>query len=1361
VGVIWEDFFRCLCIILYNCSCFETKNCQFLTKNYTALKNFTYLFLAGLFSIVILNVSAQVSYFNPVSQKNIQQIPDAGPKRSCPTFELMEKAFTADPAARLRYSRTQEQLQQAQQNRGNSGAQLRVQAIITVPVVVHVMLPAAEQALVTDAIIQNQLDTLNFYYGGSPLNADSLRVYDPFRTTYGRSEIRFCLAQRTPANLPTTGITRNVTSTIYDGTNVPGNAVVWDPTKYLNIWVVNGGNSGLLGYSYTPGTWPPADPHQGFVNDYRSFGAGPGSGSGGYHFDKYNGGKTAVHEIGHYFNLAHTWGPNNSGNPGCNLSDGCADTPPTVGPFFDCPNTIPVLDACSGTAPGIMWQNHMDYADDRCMILFTKEQCARMMTAINNSADRVGLTTSNGCVAPPPSPGNDASISAIISPSNGSTMACSSITPVVTIMNLGSNPLATASINVTLNGTPVTGSPFAWAGGPLAQGNTANVTLPSITIGANGAYTLKAYTSNPNGLVDANMANDTSTVTFTKVAPGTIPTSNDFEAAFLPPGWSIANPGADVTWGWYGPGAGGSTGATAIDNYNFNLVGATDDVRTTVLNTSSLLANDSLLVTWDLAHKNYPNANDKLEVLVSANCGATFTTVWTKSGATLATAGASTAFFSVAAAGDWVKQRASIGQNLFGGGQIIVAFRNTNDFGNVVWIDNINILIKPRKDMQALTMVRPLATECAPPFAPSLTVRNNGGELVTGFKTGYILDGGAPVIQSHNIPLNTGQSATVTFANLTPTSGTHTIKMFVTDALTAEPGPDGTPGNDTLTRQFTVPVTGANVVEGFEGNFVPANWALINPNSNATWMKDGPGKSSASAAFFDNYNNNLVNQLDMLQTPPVNTVNAESVTISFDVAHKNYPGGLDRLRVLASTDCGVTFTSVYSKSGATLATAAASDLDFTTPTDSEWRRETITLNNTFTGGNIIFQFENRNDWGNNIFIDNVNIAPMFKRDLAVVSVSPEILCTTGFTPSVTVRNNGTEAITGFKIGFQIGTGAADTTTFTGVNIAPGATHTVTLSARTLVNGANTITVYSVAPVTASGTGDQYTVNDRIVKTSYVTTATTAPLLETFEGGFVPAGWAISNADGAITWQKASTGFNSAGSAFIRNFGYASAGQKDALYTPVFNFTGVDSVKVTFDLSAATKDYPGSTTIGMDTLEVLATRDCGATFTTVYKKWGSDLQTVGDPNNPVTGEYTPNAYYLWRNETIDLTSFASEGPLQLVFRNTTNNQNNIFIDNVNFTTKTFPDGLRAQGYIITPNPFTEQFNLWYTAAPTDLRYVAVYNSTGQLIWNRVFNSGSPSNVITVDLTGKAAGVYILNLGYSDKSKDQQIRIIKSN
>ncbi len=1323
------------------------------------MKKFTQLFLGGLFLLLCSTAFSQQRFANT----NLQKFPEVNrtttqPQRNCPTFELMEAHFASDPAARVRYNQVQQLLEQQQR----TNPQARTQAIITVPVVVHILLPNAQQALVTDAIVQNQLDTLNRFYGGAPIDTDSLRTYEPFRSTYGRSEIRFCLAQRTPADLPSTGINRVITSTIYDGSNVPGAAIVWDPTKYLNIWVVNGGNSGLLGYSYTPGTWPPGDNHQGFVNDYRAFGAGPGTSSGGYHFNDYNGGKTAVHEIGHYFNLLHTWGPNNSGNPSCTLSDLCSDTPPTSEPFFGCPSSTPVLDPCSPAAPGIMWQNHMDYADDRCMILFTAQQCARMMTALTTAPDRIGLTTSNGCTAPPPAAGHDARISAILAPANGSSTGCTSVTPVVTIQNMGSNTLTSATINVRLNGGgPIT---TAWTGS-LAQGATANVTLASLAI-ANGSNTLKVHTTLPNGLVDANPGNDTATSVFTRVTQATLPLSHNFETEFIPAGWSLVNPNSDVTWGWYTPGAGGAGAGTAMDNYNFDFrgQGRYDDIVTRVISTTGLLANDSLLVNFDLAHKNYPDPgfDDTLRVMVSNNCGLTYTTVWERIGAQLATAGSSTGFYATPAAADWKTQRASIGNGLFGAGQIQVMFRNGNGYGNVVWLDNINVSLKPRKDLQALTINRPNVTECGSSFIPSLTVRNNGGEVITAFKTGYILDNAAPVIQSHNISLAAGGgSTTVTFPSLTPGPGTHTIKLFTADPLTDNPGPDGTQSNDTLTRTFTVPVTVANITEGFEGNFIPTNWFLINANNDLTWIKNSPGRNSANAAFIDNWSTNTTGRLDIMQTPTINTASADSLVISFDLAHKNYPGALDRLRVLVSNDCGVTFTPVYDKSGTLLATAGSSEDDYRNPIATDWRTERISVAPAMLGATSIVRFENRSDWGNNIFVDNINIAPKFKRDLEVVNVSPQVFCATAVAPVATIFNRGTETVTSYTVSYSID-GATAVATTVNTPIAAGATATINLTAGTATGGVHSVKVYSSGPVAASGTGDQYVSNDTIIRPLTVLGTITGPAItQNFESAtFPPTGWGVTNNDGNITWQRAGTGNGSTGSAYVRNWAYVAFNQVDRLHSPVLSYTGVDSVKLTFDVSAATRVYPGTTAIQVDTLAVLVTKDCGNTFTTVYKKWGLDLQTLQDPNYPQTLEFIPGSPFYWRSETVDLTGLGTpDGPLQVVFQNTTNFGNNIYVDNINLLTRTLPANLKENGYVIYPSPFTDQFNIWHVEQPTNLRYVAVYNSAGQMVWKKEFN-GNAQKQINVDLTRNANGVYIVKMGY-EGSSDVKVRIIKAN
>jgi hypothetical protein len=1360
------------------------------------LKNFTYLLLAGLFILIQADVNAQSERFlhpNGVKPVNISQPNRISPENRCGTMQSLEEYFRANPDARAMAERNKTLF--APENPSN-GQNQRVQTIITVPVVFHIVGNATRQSQVTDADILWQLNKLNEDYGGS--NADSTNAaygFYPVRAYNGYCQIRYCMAQRNALDLPSNGIER-VVSTLNGTQNCGNNSLVkhtssggadsWDPSRFLNIWVGEFGPC-LLGVATFPGTGPANE--QGLIVSYEGFSNNPA-----YVDPAFALGRTAAHELGHYWGLYHIWGDEG----GCSTSDfrqlpgtcllpaslagasndvAFGDTPNQAAQTTNCPSGM-TTDACATVAPGKQYQNYMDYTEDACYSMFTKMQADRMQWVLDNC--RASLKTSNGCTPPPPAAGNDARISLIINPVNGTNIGCTTVTPVVTIQNLGTNTLTSAKINLMLNGTPnPAGYPVSWTGS-LTQGQSANVTLPVVNLAAIQTHVLKIYTTLPNGLTDANSANDTATTSVVRIAPSALPVVNGFESSLTPPGWSNLNPNNDgLSWFRFNPsngGAGGSVWAAVADNYDFNVQNTVDDIVSPVINTTGLLANDSLLIQFDLAHKNYvpgpfdpPIQGDSLKIMVTNNCGATWTTIWAKGDPDLATAGSSQAIYDNPAQGDWRTIKPAIGNNLFGAGQIQVAFRNVNGFGNVVWLDNINIVMKPRKDMQTTAIVRPNNTECAPPFAPSITVRNGGGEAVSAFKTGYILNGGAPFIQVNNIALAPGASTTVTFPAITPPVGNNTIKLFVADPITPSTGPDGTPSNDTLTRTFFVASsTVPNVVEGFEGaTFPPSGWFRINPDNAITWQRTTPGKTSSFSAFVNNYDYATnVYLFDYLQAPPVNTTGADSLIITFDVANQYWTDGVDtsvdNLSVLIARNCSATFSTVYSETGTALATAGGGPDPYLAPAESDWKKKRVVVNLVTTPANsVVVQFRNGDAYGNNTYIDNINITPQFKRDIEVVSVSPDVICTPAITPVATIRNRGTETVTGYKISYAVGTSAPTQITVTGVTIAPGATATVTLPAGTLASGANTIKVFTQEPTTASGTGDQYLVNDTLSKTSYATlTQVAAPLVETFEGTFLPTGWAVANPDNSITWQKTSSaGRNSTSSAFMRNFIYLTAfGQKDILYTPPVTYSDADSVLLSFDLSAATKASP-SAAVPMDTLEVLVTRDCGNTFTSVYKKWGAQLQTVLDPVSPLPSEYVPFADYLWRTETINLTSFRPNGPLQVLFKNSSNGGNNIYIDNVNLRTRILPAGLRSNGFVISPSPFSNQFNIWWIQAPTDLRFVAVFNSAGQQVWKKEYN-GSTSNVINVNMTMMAAGIYIVHLGYSDQGKDQEVRILKA-
>ena len=94
-------------------------------------------------------------------------------------------------------------------------------------------------------------------------------------------------------------------------------------------------------------------------------GSMPGGGLVGYEM-----GKTAVHEVGHWFGLMHTFQDNSctAGDPGDYIDDTPQESVSTDG----CPSQEGVVkDSCPGS-PGVdPVNNFMDYSNDEWLVLFS------------------------------------------------------------------------------------------------------------------------------------------------------------------------------------------------------------------------------------------------------------------------------------------------------------------------------------------------------------------------------------------------------------------------------------------------------------------------------------------------------------------------------------------------------------------------------------------------------------------------------------------------------------------------------------------------------------------------------------------------------------------------------------------------------------------------------------------------------------------------------------------------------------------------------------------------------------------------------------------------------------------------------
>ncbi len=289
------------------------------------------------------------------------------PRRSCGQSAVHAMLLEENPGLRQRIAR----IEKDTQSRIARGVALESTPVtITIPVVVHVVFRTPRENI-SDAQILSQIEVLNRDFTAT--NPDRSTIPAIWKGLSVDSNIQFALAKKAPDGTATTGITRTQTTMAIFGqdngvkSKARGGVNAWHTGKYLNIWVCTLGNN-LLGYAQFPGMPKRTD---GVVILNTAFG------TTGTALPPFNGGRTAVHEVGHWLNLRHIWGDTED----CTGTDFVADTPNAKHPNRGSP-TFPHI-SCSNGPNGDMFMNYMDYVDDRAMVMFTAGQRARMRATLD------------------------------------------------------------------------------------------------------------------------------------------------------------------------------------------------------------------------------------------------------------------------------------------------------------------------------------------------------------------------------------------------------------------------------------------------------------------------------------------------------------------------------------------------------------------------------------------------------------------------------------------------------------------------------------------------------------------------------------------------------------------------------------------------------------------------------------------------------------------------------------------------------------------------------------------------------------------------------------------------------------------
>ena len=225
---------------------------------------------------------------------------------------------------------------------------------------------------------------------------------------------------------------------------------------------------------------------------------------------------------------------------------------------------------------------------------------------------------------------------------------------------------------------------YAWSF-PGGIPSTSTLKYPTVVYPAPGSYDV-VLTVTDNGI----SATATSTAFISQASSGAPPVVEDFEAGGVPADWTFSGPdGGGSAWGVFADASAYGTGthALAYDNYYNDLGGARDAVWMGKLDLSTAL---EVELRFDVAYARYDATySDTLAVLVSTDCGTTWTETWVKGGTTLATAPDAQDFF-VPTSAQWreelVQLTAAVGHP-----EVIIAFEDRGHYGNVVRLDNINL----------------------------------------------------------------------------------------------------------------------------------------------------------------------------------------------------------------------------------------------------------------------------------------------------------------------------------------------------------------------------------------------------------------------------------------------------------------------------------------------------------------------------------------------------------------------------------------------------------------------------------------------------------------------------------------------
>ena len=362
------------------------------------------------------------------------------------------------------------------------------------------------------------------------------------------------------------------------------------------------------------------------------------------------------------------------------------------------------------------------------------------------------------------------------------------------------------------------------------------------------------------------------------------------------------------------------------------------------------------------------------------------------------------------------------------------------------------------------------------------------------------------------------------------------------------------------------------------------------------------------------------------------------------------------------------------------------------------------------------------------------------------------LCDGTTTPMVTIKNEGSLAITSASVAYAINGGTPVTQNWTG-SLSAGATAVVSFPQVTLPAGTNSLVATVSSP---NGTGDVNGMNNMsapLIAAVLNNTATPAPYSEGMESTGVlqiPAGHVLlyntpnrprvgvlskANVTGGLPQELGGYG-QSSKSIFVDFFLMQSGAQASIITPKVSGITA--NHKLYFNHAYAS--YQGEA----DGLKVFVSSNCGTTWTKVFDKSGTALATA--PN--VATAFFPQPTQ-WYPNTISLSQFAGQ-ELIVKFECNSAYGNNLWLDNFWINTAALgEEEIQAAQAKLYPNPARDAVKVSLQVSEAGEALVEVINLNGQTVIAQTASVEAGMQSIDLNVADLANGVYTVKIALNDR------------